>query len=84
MKFYRKSDYKKVRNERYASFNNGKGKEFEEGKLSLEALKDFCHNKRRAAHKKRQAGVSGKHNQPVYLTIRHKIKLHDEFLGQVE
>ena len=37
-----KSDYKKVRNERYASFNNGKGKEFEEGKLSLEALKDFA------------------------------------------
>jgi xylose isomerase len=35
-----KSDYKKVREERYASFDNGKGKEFEDGKLSLEDLRN--------------------------------------------
>lgn len=34
-----KSDYKKFRAERYANFNTGKGKEFEEGKLSLEHLR---------------------------------------------
>ncbi|MDQ6902632.1 MAG: xylose isomerase [Bacteroidota bacterium] len=34
-----KSDYKKIRNERYASFDNAKGKDFEDGKLSLEDLR---------------------------------------------
>jgi xylose isomerase len=33
-----KSPYKKMFAERYASFDSGKGKEFEEGKLSLEDL----------------------------------------------
>lgn len=37
-----KSDYKKFREDRYASFNNGKGKEFEEGKLSLEDLRAYA------------------------------------------
>ena len=37
-----KSDYKKVRTERYASFDTGKGKEFEEGKLSLEDLRTYA------------------------------------------
>lgn len=37
-----KSDYKKLRTERYASFDNGKGKEFEEGKLSLEDLRNYA------------------------------------------
>jgi xylose isomerase len=37
-----KSDYKKLRNERYASFDSGKGKEFEEGKLSLEDLRSVA------------------------------------------
>ena len=37
-----KSDYKKIREERYASFNSGKGKEFEDGKLSLEDLRNFA------------------------------------------
>jgi xylose isomerase len=37
-----KSDYKKLRTERYASFDTGKGKEFEDGKLSLEDLKNFA------------------------------------------
>jgi xylose isomerase len=36
------SDYKKFRTERYASFDKGKGKEFEQGKLSLEDLKAFA------------------------------------------
>jgi xylose isomerase len=37
-----KSDYKKVRTDRYASFDSGKGKEFEEGKLSLEDLRSYA------------------------------------------
>ncbi|HEX5654531.1 MAG TPA: xylose isomerase [Chitinophagaceae bacterium] len=37
-----KSDYKKFRKERYASFDSGKGKEFEEGKLSLEDLREYA------------------------------------------
>ena len=38
----RNSDYKKFRQERYASFDAGRGKEFEEGKLSLEDLRVFA------------------------------------------
>lgn len=37
-----KSDYKKLRTERYASYDSGKGKEFEEGKLSLEDLRAYA------------------------------------------
>ncbi|HEX7847080.1 MAG TPA: xylose isomerase [Chitinophagaceae bacterium] len=37
-----KSEYKKFRKERYASFDNGRGKEFEAGKLSLEDLRTFA------------------------------------------
>ena len=37
-----KSDYKSIRSQRYASFDNGKGKEFEEGKLSLEELAQYA------------------------------------------
>ena len=37
-----RSDYKIIREDRYASFDTGKGKEFEEGKLSLEDLRDFA------------------------------------------
>ena len=37
-----KSDYKKLRTERYASFDSSKGKEFEEGKLSLEDLRAYA------------------------------------------
>lgn len=37
-----KSEYKKFRRERYASFDSGKGKEFEQGKLSLEDLRQFA------------------------------------------
>lgn len=38
----KKSDYKKLREERYASFDKGKGKAFEEGKLSLEDLRNLA------------------------------------------
>lgn len=37
-----KSEYKKLRQERYASFDSGKGKEFEEGKLTLEDLRQYA------------------------------------------
>ena len=37
-----KSDYKKLRTERYATFDDGKGKEFEDGKLSLEDLRNLA------------------------------------------
>ncbi|WP_428330805.1 xylose isomerase [Mucilaginibacter sp.] len=37
-----KSEYKKIRADRYASFDAGKGKEFEEGKLSLEDLRAYA------------------------------------------
>ncbi len=36
------SDFKALREKRYASFDSGKGKEFESGKLSLEDLRDFA------------------------------------------
>ena len=37
-----KSDYKKIREERYASFDSGKGKAFENGKLSLQDLRNYA------------------------------------------
>jgi xylose isomerase len=36
------SDYKKIRQDRYASYNSGSGKAFEEGKLSLEELREYA------------------------------------------
>ncbi|MFM6975548.1 MAG: xylose isomerase [Sphingobacteriaceae bacterium] len=36
------SDYKKIRKDRYASFDSGEGKAFEEGKLSLEELSNYA------------------------------------------
>ena len=38
-----KSDYIALRKERYASFDTGKGKQFEQGKLSLDELKTLAH-----------------------------------------
>ncbi|MGZ3749948.1 MAG: xylose isomerase, partial [Mucilaginibacter sp.] len=38
----KKSDYLKLRKDRYASFNSGKGKAFEEAKLSLEDLRAYA------------------------------------------
>ncbi len=37
-----KSDYKKMRKDRYASFDSGKGKDFELGKLKLEDLREHA------------------------------------------
>jgi xylose isomerase len=37
-----KSDYKKIRAERYASFDTGAGKDFEAGKLTLEDLRAYA------------------------------------------
>lgn len=37
-----KSDYGQLRRERYASFDSGRGKEFAEGKLSLEDLRAYA------------------------------------------
>jgi xylose isomerase len=36
------SDYKKIRADRYASFDNDKGKDFENGLLKLEDLRDYA------------------------------------------
>jgi len=49
-----KSDYLKMRTERYASFDSGKGKEFEDGKLSLEDIRAY------AIEKGEPAMISGK------------------------
>jgi xylose isomerase len=37
-----KSEFKKLRTDRYASFDSGKGKDFENGKLSLEDLRAYA------------------------------------------
>ncbi len=37
-----KSEYKKLRKQRYASFDSGDGKAFEDGKLSLEKLRELA------------------------------------------
>src|SRR4026208_148984 len=37
-----KSNFKQLRKERYATFDSGKGKDFEEGKLSLEDLRTYA------------------------------------------
>lgn len=37
-----KSDYKKLRTERYSSFDSGEGKAFENGELGLEQLREFA------------------------------------------
>jgi xylose isomerase len=49
-----KSDYKKIRKDRYASYDSGKGKDFEAGKLTLEDLRAY------AAEKGEPALKSGK------------------------
>ncbi len=38
-----KSEYKQLRSTRYASFDSGKGKQFENGKLTLENLRKLAH-----------------------------------------
>lgn len=60
-----KSDYKKIREDRYASFDSGKGKEFEEGKLSLEDLRAY------AIEKGEPATISGKQEYLENLVNRY-------------
>ena len=42
-KILKESDFLKLRQHRYSSFDSGKGKEFEDGKLKLEDLRAFAH-----------------------------------------
>jgi xylose isomerase len=61
-----KSPYQKLRTERYASFDSGEGKKFEEGKLSLEDLATYAKSKGEPAQ------ISGK--QELYeMIINHYI-----------
>ncbi|MBE9602179.1 xylose isomerase [Pedobacter sp. MC2016-24] len=53
-KILTQSDFKKIRSERYASFDSGKGQEFEAGKLSLEDLRNY------AVEQGEPATISGK------------------------
>jgi xylose isomerase len=55
------SDYKKMRKERYASFDGGDGKAFATGKLTLEDLRNI------AAKSNEPAQISGK--QELYEAI---------------
>lgn len=55
------SPYRKLRKDRYASFDSGKGKEFEAGKLTLEDLRDY------AAENGEPRQISGK--QEMYENI---------------
>lgn len=59
------SDYKAFRKNRYASFDSGNGKAFEEGKLSLEQLRDY------AASNGEPAVVSGKQEYLENLINRY-------------
>jgi len=36
-------EYTKIRKDRYASFDSGKGKQFSQGKLGLEELRNLAH-----------------------------------------
>jgi xylose isomerase len=59
------SDYKKIRTERYASYDSGKGKAFEEGSLSLEDLRNY------AAAQGEPATISGKQEYLENLINRY-------------
>jgi len=60
------SEYKKFRQERYGSFDSGKGKEFEQGKLSLEDLRQFAlQNGEPAARSGRQEWLENIINQYI-------------------
>ena len=41
-KILKESDYLKMRKKRYESFDKGKGKDFEKGKLTLENLREIA------------------------------------------
>ena len=56
---------KKIREERYASYDSGKGQEFEAGKLSLEDLRNY------AAENGEPATISGKQEYLENLVNRY-------------
>ncbi len=60
-----KSDYKKIRTDRYASFDTGKGAEFSAGKLSLEDLREY------AIEKGEPAVISGRQEYMENLINRY-------------
>jgi xylose isomerase len=60
-----KSDYTKIVTDRYASFDSGKGKEFEEGKLTLEDLRAY------AVENGEPATISGKQEYLENLINRY-------------
>lgn len=60
-----KSEYKKIRKDRYASFDSGEGKAFEEGKMSLEDLRSY------AIAKGEPATISGKQEYLENLINRY-------------
>lgn len=60
-----KSEYKKIRADRYASFDSGKGAEFEAGKLSLEDLRAY------AVENGEPATISGKQEYLENLINRY-------------
>jgi len=60
-----KGDYQKIRKDRYASFDNGAGADFEAGKLSLEDLRQF------AIDHGEPATISGKQEYLENLVNRH-------------
>jgi xylose isomerase len=60
-----KSEYRKIRQDRYASFDSGKGKDFEAGKLSLEDLRAY------AIEKGEPASISGRQEYLENLINRY-------------
>jgi len=60
-----KSEYRKIRQDRYASFDSGKGKDFEAGKLSLEDLRAY------AIEKGEPASLSGRQEYLENLINRY-------------
>ncbi|NPA37233.1 MAG: xylose isomerase [Chlorobi bacterium] len=60
------SDYLKLRNERYSSFDAGKGKEFREGKLTLE---DLYNHAREAGEPVQRSGKQELYEQIINMYI---------------
>jgi xylose isomerase len=60
-----KSEYRKIRQDRYASIDSGKGKDFEAGKLSLEDLRAY------AIEKGEPASISGRQEYLENLINRY-------------
>ncbi|HEU4553177.1 MAG TPA: xylose isomerase [Chitinophaga sp.] len=60
-----KSEYRKIRQDRYASYDSGKGKDFEAGKLSLEDLRAY------AIEKGEPAAISGRQEYLENLINRY-------------